>query len=150
MICAQICILLFKHDRPAEYITFRKQSSSYVDILLPWSIGNFKISNKGSYFLIDKDFAIDNNMSYKQSTASEGCNFVRYYYDDLNDIKKLCNYFILKFDEAFKYGKENLNNKNSDFESFTNMVDGGFSLTKEKAKKNYKFQCFYLIYIKVN
>lgn len=34
-VCAQICILLFKHDRPAELITFRKQSSNYVDILLP-------------------------------------------------------------------------------------------------------------------
>lgn len=74
-------------------------------------------------------------MSYKQSTASEGCNLVRYYYNDLNDIKNLCNYFVLKFDEAFKHGVENLDNRNSNFESFTNIVDGGFSLTKEKAKE---------------
>lgn len=97
-ICAYIQIMIQSQGRDTQYLGFARLKDKYVGCFLLHTIVRFKTAKKGTYFLIESKYIID-NLKVENCTASEGGeSYIRVFVDSIDDISYLREFIVDKYD----------------------------------------------------
>ncbi|MDO5568589.1 MAG: exonuclease domain-containing protein [bacterium] len=85
-----------------NYLGARKTTSGYISICYLYSFLKYKFCKKGKYLIIDNKFAKNIALPTESCNISEGgSDFVRVYFNSLDDIKQLERYILKEYKKAY-------------------------------------------------
>ncbi len=103
IIFAYITKLIIDNNMNIDYYGARKNTSGYVNVCYLYSFIKYKITKKGLYIIIPKNLSRNIKLQVKECTLSEGGDeFVRVYFNSLNEIELLNQYILNEYKKSYK------------------------------------------------
>ena len=133
---AYIVNLINENGLDTDYLGAKKTSNGYISVTCLYHFLKYRFTKNGKYLIVRKKDGKNCNLQLEPcNTAEGGEEYIRVYFDSLNQICELNDYIIKEFISSYKSMKGYINGQNKKKKIVLNELQSQNTITIQEAKE---------------